>query len=109
MLLVPSRWYENTPFVVHEAFAGGVPVVASDLGGLRELVRDGVCGDLFIPGSALDLRLRLERLVRESERLARYRSALPRQKGMAENAAEIEDLYRSIPGGVAPPVTTTRA
>ena len=109
VLLVPSRWYENTPFVVHEAFAGGVPVVASDLGGLRELVRGGVCGDLFIPGSALDLRLRLERLVREPERLARYRSALPRQKGMAENAAEIEDLYRSIPGGVAPPVTTTRA
>jgi len=38
---VPSVWYENTPFVVLEAFCAGRPVIASDLGGLSEIVHDG--------------------------------------------------------------------
>src|SRR5205085_169093 len=36
---LPSRWYENQPMVVLEAFGRGVPVVATDLGGTPELVR----------------------------------------------------------------------
>jgi glycosyltransferase involved in cell wall biosynthesis len=96
VLLVPSRWYENTPFVVLEAFAAGVPVLAADLGGMRELVVDRVHGELFRPGDAADLRLRLERLARDPERLARYRAALPRVKTQAENADEIEAIYRAL-------------
>lgn len=56
VLIVPSTWYENTPFVVLEAFMAGVPVIASDLGGLREVVRDGENGALFRAGQAADLR-----------------------------------------------------
>ena len=50
MLVVPSVWYENTPFVVLEAFAAGRPVIASDLGGLSELVVDGKNGRTFSAG-----------------------------------------------------------
>ena len=64
-LVVPSTWYENTPFVVLEAFAAGVPVLASDLGGLREVVRDGGNGLLFRAGDAASLRAAIERLVAE--------------------------------------------
>jgi glycosyltransferase involved in cell wall biosynthesis len=94
VLVVTSRWYENTPFVVLEAFAGGVTVVAADLGGMSELVRDGENGELFVAGDAADLRARLERLVREPERLDRYRSASPATKTMTQNIDEIEALYR---------------
>lgn len=45
-VLVPSRWHENQPMIVLEAFACGRPVIASDLGGLPELVRDGIDGAL---------------------------------------------------------------
>lgn len=48
VVAVPSRWYENQPMAVLEAFACGVPVVASDLGGLPELVTPGVDG-LVVP------------------------------------------------------------
>jgi glycosyltransferase involved in cell wall biosynthesis len=48
-LLVPSRWYEAAPRAILEAFARGVPVVASDLGALPELVQDGVNGLLVPP------------------------------------------------------------
>ncbi len=41
---VPSRWYENQPLAVLEAFGCGVPVVGTDLGGLPELIEPGVDG-----------------------------------------------------------------
>ena len=43
-LLVPSIWWENSPMVIQEAFACGRPVIASDIGGMAEKVRDGVDG-----------------------------------------------------------------
>jgi glycosyltransferase involved in cell wall biosynthesis len=43
-VVVPSRWYENQPITILEAFACGVPVVGSRLGGIPELVTDGVEG-----------------------------------------------------------------
>lgn len=50
VMVVPSEWYENNPLVVLEAFARGTPVVASHIGGLPELVRDGETGVLFPTG-----------------------------------------------------------
>lgn len=49
---VPSRWFENQPMTVLEAFACAVPVVASDLGGLSELIDPGIDGDLVPPDDA---------------------------------------------------------
>ncbi len=46
--VVPSRWYENQPMTILESFAAAVPVVATNLGGMPELVRDEVEG-LLIP------------------------------------------------------------
>jgi glycosyltransferase involved in cell wall biosynthesis len=50
-LLLPSRWYEGWPRVAVEAFAVGVPVIASDIGGLPELVDHGQNG-LLVPPNA---------------------------------------------------------
>lgn len=48
--VVPSQWFEGFPMVVVEAFACGTPVVASRLGSLAEIVREGINGRLFTPG-----------------------------------------------------------
>jgi glycosyltransferase involved in cell wall biosynthesis len=47
-LVLPSIWYENQPLAILEAFAAGKPVIASDLGGMTELVKDGERG-LLVP------------------------------------------------------------
>ncbi|NWG00234.1 MAG: glycosyltransferase [Thermoanaerobaculaceae bacterium] len=56
VVVVPSLWYENAPRNVLEAFALARPVIASRIGGLPELVRDGVTGLTFAPGNSDDLR-----------------------------------------------------
>lgn len=52
-LLVPSEWFEGQPRAILEAYASGVPVIASRIGGLPEVVHDGVSG-LLVPPSRPD-------------------------------------------------------
>ncbi len=54
-LVLPSIWYENFPRTLVEAFACGLPVIASRLGAMAELIEDGRTGLLFTPGDAADL------------------------------------------------------
>jgi glycosyltransferase involved in cell wall biosynthesis len=61
-LVVPSRWYEVFPRIVAEAYALGIPVVASRLGSMAEIVHDGETGILFEPEDADGLAQALRRL-----------------------------------------------
>ncbi len=54
-LVMPSEWYEGFPMVLVEAFSHGLPVVVSRLGGLAEIVEDGVTGLHFEAGNPDDL------------------------------------------------------
>jgi glycosyltransferase involved in cell wall biosynthesis len=54
-LVLPSEWYEPFGRVAIEAFACGTPVIASDMGGMAELIDDRRTGRLFRPGDAGDL------------------------------------------------------
>ncbi|MFI9553894.1 glycosyltransferase [Nonomuraea endophytica] len=54
-LVVPSRWYENQPMTILEAFACGVPVIGTAMGGIPELVVDGATGRLVPPDDPLML------------------------------------------------------
>ena len=55
-ICTPSEWYENAPMTVLEAFACGKPAVATRIGGIPEMVRDGETGVLADPGDAGGLR-----------------------------------------------------
>jgi glycosyltransferase involved in cell wall biosynthesis len=73
--VVPSEWYEMFPIAVLEAYAAGKPVVASDIGGLANVVRDGKSGMLVQPGSVTDLADKIRYLIErpaEIEAMGRY-------------------------------------
>jgi glycosyltransferase involved in cell wall biosynthesis len=55
-LVFPSLWYEGLPFVILEAFCAGTPVIASNLGAMSDLIKEGYNGIHFKPGNALDLK-----------------------------------------------------
>jgi glycosyltransferase involved in cell wall biosynthesis len=59
-LIFPSIWYEGFPMAIVEAFAAGLPVVASDLGTMSSLVEHGRTGLHFPPGDAASLANRVE-------------------------------------------------
>jgi glycosyltransferase involved in cell wall biosynthesis len=59
-LVFPSEWYEGLPLTIAEAFACGVPVVASRIGSMVELVEDGRTGLHFTPGDPADLAAKVE-------------------------------------------------
>jgi glycosyltransferase involved in cell wall biosynthesis len=55
-LVFPSIWYEGLPYVIIEAFCAGTPVIASNLGAMSTLIRDGYNGLHFKAGNASDLK-----------------------------------------------------
>ena len=59
-LVFPSEWYECFPMTLVEAFACGVPVVASRLGAAQEIVEEGSTGLFFNPGDSNDLARKVE-------------------------------------------------
>lgn len=69
-LVMPSLWYEGFPRTLVEAYACGLPVIASRLGAFVELVQDGHTGWLAEPGSVDALAEALRRAVAQPEALA---------------------------------------
>jgi glycosyltransferase involved in cell wall biosynthesis len=65
--VVPSRWYENQPLAVLEAFASGVPVVGTALGGIPELIEPGVDGAHVPPDDPAALTAALALLLDDPE------------------------------------------
>jgi glycosyltransferase involved in cell wall biosynthesis len=99
VLIVPSLWFENSPLTIHEAWMAGIPVIASDRGGMAELVDDGVNGLHFRLGDAADLRAKMEMLIRDPELLSRLAEQPGEVKAIADNAREIESYYKALVAG----------
>jgi glycosyltransferase involved in cell wall biosynthesis len=88
VVAVPSRWYENQPMVVLEAFARGVPVVATDLGGSPELVRHGTDGFLVAPDDPAALATALAAVIADPAR-ARAMGKAARERAETDFAPDV--------------------
>jgi glycosyltransferase involved in cell wall biosynthesis len=95
-IIVPSLWFEVSPFVVLEALSVGVPIIASDLPNLNRQVRDGVDGLLFPAGSPEGLRAQLQRLVDEPDLPGRLGGGGRSIRTVDEEMAEIEKIYQQL-------------
>lgn len=105
MLVFPSECYENFPMSILEAFACGVPVVASRRGSMSEIVHDGDTGFLFAAGDATDLHQVARRAWNSAEALtgvaARARAAYDAQYSAAANYAALMQVYERALARVA--------
>ncbi len=94
VVVVPSMWYENTPLVIAEAFAAGKPVIATNLGGMSEVVEHGVNGLLFEWGDAAGLANAIRLLGEDPvlrEQLARQ---VPQVRTIEAETEELLWMYR---------------
>jgi glycosyltransferase involved in cell wall biosynthesis len=100
VLVVPSLWYENMPLTIHEAWRHSIPVIASDLGGMREALADG--GGLLVPpGDAHALAQVLSGLAADRERLHELAGSHPVVPELGEIADRVERIYRDVLAGRA--------
>ncbi len=96
VLVVPSRWFENCPTVILEAFKMRVPVIATNMGGMAELVQHEHSGLTFAVNDAEDLRAQMERIISEPGLYPRLQQGIPYIKDGSEEIEEIYAQYQSL-------------
>lgn len=96
VLVVPSIWLENSPLVIHEAMQAGLPIVGSSIGGIPDLVLDGVNGLLFEAGNANALADALMRLVNDRALLRALAPSSTAVKSLDDDATEWERVYETV-------------
>jgi glycosyltransferase involved in cell wall biosynthesis len=94
LLAVPSQWLETGPLVVLESFAAGTPVIGSDLGGIAELVTQGIDGWL-VPAS--DRQAWANTIASlQPETIAQFKQNISPVKTRQAVAEEMLQLYQSL-------------
>jgi glycosyltransferase involved in cell wall biosynthesis len=99
VLVVPSRWVENSPNVILEAQAVGVPIIGSNLGGVAEMVHHERNGLLFTVDDASDLARQLQRLLDEPDLLTRLRQRQITFRTLDDEVDQIDALYGELVPG----------
>jgi glycosyltransferase involved in cell wall biosynthesis len=101
--VLPARWYENQPISVIESFAAGIPVIATDIGGLPELVRPGETGTLVPVDDPGALAAAAQQYLSDPDMAAtvgRRARALAEAEFTAEaHLGRIEALYEDLGAG----------
>ena len=95
LIVAPSIWLETGPLVAYEAFAAGVPVLGTNLGGIAELVVDGQTGRLLPAGNVQAWLDELGLLVERPGDIADWRSRLPQARTMSDAATEMAEQYKT--------------
>ena len=101
-VVVPSVWWENAPLVILEAFRHGRPVICGDLGGMAEMVRDGVDGLHAPVGDPAGLAAVLRRAAERPGLWGRLASGISPPKTIAQVAEDHLSLYQELLGQDAP-------
>jgi glycosyltransferase involved in cell wall biosynthesis len=108
-VVVPSRWHENQPMTILEAFACGVPVLGTDLGGIPELVSDGENGFTVGPDDPAALAARMDELAKHPDGALdmgrKARAFVVAGHTPAQHLSRVTQLYAEA-GRVALPVAS---
>lgn len=101
-LVLPSEWYEGFPMTLAESFACGVPVIASRLGAMKEIVEDGCTGLHFTPADPHDLAEKVNWACARPERLEEMgrqaRAEYEAKYNPDQNYQMLMNIYRQVCG-----------
>ncbi|MDK2947555.1 MAG: hypothetical protein PWQ63_715 [Methanolobus sp.] len=96
VLVVPSIWYENSPLVIQEAFIAGVPVITSDIGGMAELVENGIDGFTFKAGDRDALKVVMKKIEDDPTILNNLKVDDTKVRSIQDDACFVQELYREV-------------
>jgi glycosyltransferase involved in cell wall biosynthesis len=94
VLIFPSIWAENSPLVLHEAILTKTPIIASDIGGVNEFVKNNQNGFLFKTGGSTELHDKINFFIKTPGILEKFKNIAAIQiKSIEENCSEMEKIY----------------
>ncbi|MDA7484377.1 glycosyltransferase family 4 protein [Planktomarina temperata] len=100
LLLLPSEWFEGFPLVLQEAFALGTPVVASDIGPFRELVKEAGAGIVVPPSDPVELQKAISQVLSMKDVLNKFssnsRRAYEQYYNDTVNLSRLMDIYLEV-------------
>ncbi len=96
ILCLPSTFSEMSPLVIQEAFAAGVPVLASNVYGNAEQIKDGKNGWLFKFNDSNDLKNKLQQLINKPSLIEKAKLHIAPVKSFEIVAYEHEKMYKEI-------------
>ncbi len=96
VLVIPSRWHENSPLVLLYALATRTPVIVSAVKGMTEFVRDGENGLTFKRGSLAELTGAIERIIKNPKIIENFSRQADYRKTISDYVEDIELLYQEI-------------
>ena len=96
LLCLPSTFSEMSPLVIQEAFAAGIPVIASNVYGNAEQISDGKNGWLFTFNDSNDLRFKIQQLITNPVLIEKARKHIQPVKPFINVAEEHVQLYKRI-------------
>ena len=97
LLVMPSLWYEGFPLTIVEAFARGLPVIASDIGSLGEIGEGGRTAHLVPPGDGPALVAAVRELEQDEAALGQLaenaRASFEQKHSASANLVQLEQIY----------------
>jgi glycosyltransferase involved in cell wall biosynthesis len=102
-IVVPSRWWENSPLVIQEAFMHGRPVICSDIGGMKEKVTHGVNGLHFTVSNPQSLADTITHAVTTPGLWDKLQAGIPGVFSMEEHMSNLARIYGDLTERHLPP------
>lgn len=96
VLVVPSRWYENTPLVIQSALATKTPLIVTNLGGMAEIVKHEFNGLLFELNDVNSLKDQLLKIIKNRQFLKSLRDNISDERTVEQMVDDIVTIYDSV-------------
>lgn len=96
LLVVPSLWRENSPLIVLQGLASGLPLLLSDVEGMADQVRSGTNALLFPPGNSRALATLIQQLEADPQRLAALVNQGGSPRTISDYSDQLEQLYAQL-------------
>ena len=96
IVVIPSRWFENVPLVLRNAFIAKQPVIATDLGSLTETITHDKTGYLFENENSSDLAEKMKEFIDNPQLIKDMRNNFPEMESVEEQMEEMVALYKNL-------------
>lgn len=96
ILVIPSSYKENFPLVMQNSLAYNKPVIASNVGGMPEVIKDGVNGFLFEQEDAQGLARIIHKISQNPEIIEKLKEGIVSPPRIESEALQYENIYRNL-------------